>query len=206
MKLSDLLLNESATVKEAIERLETIRCKVVYIVKGRKLMASVSDGDIRRFSLKAGNINESVYAVANKQPYTCNEYEKEKWQNRFQSSELYSLPIVNLNKEVIGVVFRNGTIIKDQEKVDAALVMMAGGKGTRLHPYTKILPKALIPIGDIPISEHILNRFHENGCNQFYLLINHKGGMIKSYFNNIERSYSLQYVEEKEPLGTGGGS
>ena len=74
-----------------------------------------------------------------------------------------------------------------------------------MHPYTKILPKALIPIGEIPISEHILNRFYENGCTEFYLVVNHMSGMIQSYFDNIEKNYLLQYVEEEQALGTGGG-
>lgn len=205
MKLDDLLLTENENVKQAIERLEKMRCKVVYVVKGRKLLASVSDGDIRRYSLKSGDINKSVSCIANYEPHSFREYEKEKWMKVFQRTELYSVPITNLNGEIIGVVFRNGTIIKEQEKIDVPVVMMAGGKGTRLHPYTKILPKALIPIGDIPISEHIVNRFYESGCTTFFFLVNHKKGMIQSYFNNIEKSYSIRYIEETEPLGTGGG-
>ena len=205
MNLEELLLTEKNTVKDAIERLERVRCKVVYVVNGKKLLASVSDGDVRRFSLKAGDIEEPVMSIANTAPTSFLEYEKEKWQDVFKQSELYSVPIVNLNDEIMGVVFRNGTIIREQGSLDVPVVMMAGGKGTRLYPYTKILPKALVPIGDIPIAEHILNRFNATGCNQFYMLVNHKKGMIQSYFDNVEKNYLLKYVEETEPLGTGGG-
>lgn len=205
MKLEDMLITEKESVKQAIERLEKVRCKVVYVVKGKKLLASVSDGDIRRYSLKPGNINESVACIANYEPHSFREYEKDKWLEVFKRTELYSAPITNLNGEIIGVVFRNGMMIKEQAKMNVPVVIMAGGKGTRLHPYTKILPKALIPIGDIPISEHIVNRFYESGCREFFFLVNHKKGMIQSYFDNIERDYSIHYVEEIEPLGTGGG-
>ena len=205
MKLEDMLLTEKESVKDAIVRLEKVRCKVVYIVKGKKLLASVSDGDIRRFSLKSGDINESVSCIANYEPHSFREYEKDKWLEVFKETQLYSVPITNLNGEIIGIVFRNGTIVKEQNKMDVPVVMMAGGKGTRLHPYTKILPKALIPIGDIPISEHIVNRFYESGCTEFFFLVNHKKGMIQSYFDNIERKYAIHYIEETEPLGTGGG-
>ena len=82
---------------------------------------------------------------------------------------------------------------------------MAGGLGTRLYPYTKILPKPLIPIGEIPISEHIINRFNKYGSKDFYLEVNHKKNMIKAYFNEIEKDYIINYVDEDIPLGTGGG-
>lgn len=84
---------------------------------------------------------------------------------------------------------------------------MAGGLGKRLYPYTKILPKPLIPIGEIPISEHIINRFNKYGCKEFFLIVNHKKNMIKAYYNEIEKDYSISYADEDEdkPLGTGGG-
>lgn len=205
IKLQDMLLTENATVKQAIERLEKVRCKVVYIVRGKKLLASVSDGDVRRFSLKTGNISENVSKIANYNPSVFREHEQEKWKQIFQKTELRSVPITNYNDEIVAVVFRDGTIVRECEKISAPVVMMAGGKGLRLHPYTKILPKALIPVGEIPISEHIINRFYDSGCTSVYLIVNHKRAMIQSYFDTIDREYSVQYVEEIEPLGTGGG-
>jgi NDP-sugar pyrophosphorylase family protein len=83
--------------------------------------------------------------------------------------------------------------------------MRAGGVGSRLYPYTKILPKPLIPIGEIPIAEHIINRFYKYGCRDFFLVVNHKKNMIKAYFNEIEKDYKITYIEEEKPLGTGGG-
>lgn len=82
---------------------------------------------------------------------------------------------------------------------------MAGGLGTRLHPYTKILPKPLIPIGEIPIVEHIINRFYIYGCRDFFLVVNHKKNMIKAYFYELDKDYKVSYADEEKPLGTGGG-
>ena len=81
---------------------------------------------------------------------------------------------------------------------------MAGGKGTRLYPYTKILPKPLIPIGDIPIMERILDRFFKFGVKNFFATVNYKKNMIISYFSDIESKYKIKYVEENKPLGTAG--
>jgi NDP-sugar pyrophosphorylase family protein len=63
----------------------------------------------------------------------------------------------------------------------------------------------LIPIGEIPIVEHIINRFHKLGSKEFHLIVNHKKNMIKAYFNEIDKEYSIDYADEEEPLGTGGG-
>ena len=87
---------------------------------------------------------------------------------------------------------------------EVPVVVMAGGKGTRLYPYTKILPKPLIPIGDIPIMERIIDKFVEYGVADFYATVNYKKSMIKSYFADLAKEYSIQYVEEDKPLGTAG--
>ena len=82
---------------------------------------------------------------------------------------------------------------------------MAGGLGTRLYPYTKILPKPLIPIGEMPIVEHIIHRFADVGCSAFTMIVNYKKSMIKSYFNDLQKDYTVDSVDEDTPLGTGGG-
>ena len=74
-----------------------------------------------------------------------------------------------------------------------SVVIMAGGKGTRLYPFTKILPKPLIPIGDIPIMERIINKFREFDVKDFYVTVNYRKNMIKSYFSEISSDYSIEY-------------
>ena len=82
---------------------------------------------------------------------------------------------------------------------------MAGGKGTRLYPYTQILPKPLIPIGEKTITEHIMSRFMKYGCKSFEMIINYKRNLIKSYFLDNEDTYDITFIDEKQFLGTGGG-
>lgn len=205
MQIADLLIEESATIKEAVERLERVRCKVVYVVDNGKLIASVSDGDVRRYALGDGDTGLPLKHIANFHPSFLLRYDRSKIDELFQAREVYSVPIVNYNGEVVEVVFRDGRRIRRDYCLNCPVVMMAGGKGTRLFPYTKILPKALIPIGEIPISERIINNFADYGCRRFYMVVNHKKKMIQSYFEGLEKPYEIEYVEEETYLGTGGG-
>lgn len=203
--LEELLIEENLNIKAAIERLEKIRCKVVYVVRNGKLIGAVSDGDVRRYTLHDGDVDLPIKYIANYKPRFLLSYEKEKMDEIFGKSEMYSVPVVNYNQEVVEVIFRDGRRIKREYSLDCPVVMMAGGKGTRLYPYTKILPKALIPIGDIPISERIMHNFVGYGCTRFFMIVNHKKNMIQAYFDGSANKYNIAYVEEDKPLGTGGG-
>lgn len=205
MKLENMLVNENSSIKEAIERLEKYRCKNIYVVRNMKLLAAISDGDARRFLLKNGNIEENVKYIANFNPVSFFENQMAEVEQTFTRTELQSIPILNLNNEIVSIAFRNDPLLCKERSLHVPIVIMAGGRGTRLYPYTKILPKALIPIGDIPIAEHIMNRFHRCGCDDFFMIVNHKKNMIKSYFDSVEKQYKLYFAEEDEPLGTGGG-
>jgi NDP-sugar pyrophosphorylase family protein len=81
---------------------------------------------------------------------------------------------------------------------------MAGGKGTRMEPFTKVLPKPLVPINEKPIIEHIIEKFTEVGCLDFYLTLNYKGKILKAYFEELQPEYNVSFVDEKKPLGTAG--
>ena len=203
--LDEVILEDSATIRDAIERLEKVRCKVVYIVHNKKLKGAVSDGDVRRFALGNRGIDNSVMDIANPSPTFFYGNQKEKIQSFFNGCEAYSAPIVNFNEEIISVVFRSGHIVRNKSLTTCPVVIMAGGKGTRLHPYTKILPKALIPVGEIPITERIINSFQEYGCDKFFMIVNHQKNMIKSYYEGCDKEYPICFLEESNPLGTGGG-
>jgi len=84
------------------------------------------------------------------------------------------------------------------------VIIMAGGMGVRMAPFTKVLPKPLIPIGEKTIVELIMEEFARYGASKYFLTINYKGEMIRAYFQGFEHGYEIQYVWEKEYLGTAG--
>lgn len=205
MDIKNLLIDKEVTVKEVFLLIEKFKQKIFYVIEDKKLIGAVSDGDIRRFLLKGGNMTEKVENISNKNPVYIYENNIKNAKKVMIERSVGSIPVINFNNEVVSVLFYNNEIAESKEKIEVPVVIMAGGLGTRLYPYTKILPKPLIPIKDTPITEHIINRFNKCGCNKFFLIVNHKKNMIKAYFDCIEKKYELNYIDEEKPLGTGGG-
>jgi len=205
MEIKDFFIEEESSMLEAMAILDKIAKKVLFVVSEGLFVAVITDGDIRRWILRKGNLDAKVKDIANYSPKYLRENERTSAKNFMRKQCIEAVPIINESKRIVSIVFLNDEEIEAKTKLDIPVVIMAGGLGTRLYPYTKILPKPLIPIGEIPIAEHIINRFYQSGCNNFFLIVNHKKNMIKAYFNEIERDYQVAYIEEDKPLGTGGG-
>lgn len=206
MGIENFIISEDNTILEAMERLDTVAKKVLFIVKEGRLLAALTDGDIRRWILAQGDLNAPVKNVANYKPKYLVDCSRQQALRYMKDNLIEALPILDQNNQIKSIVLWNDmSFMMSREKLDLPVVMMAGGLGKRLYPYTNILPKPLIPVGDIPISERIINLFHKFGCQQFYLIVNHKKNMIKAYFNEVEKDYNIFYVDEDKPLGTGGG-
>jgi dTDP-glucose pyrophosphorylase len=204
LDIKDFLIDENATMIEAMEVLDKVAKKVLFVVRDGQFVAAITDGDIRRWILKKGNLEAQVKDIANYNPKYIYEKDKMAAKEYMSKYSIEALPILNYEKDIVSVVLWNDEI-KRQKNLQVPVVIMAGGLGTRLYPYTQVLPKPLIPIGELPIAEHIINSFHGYGNNQYFLVVNHKKNMIKAYFNEIEKDYELNYVDEDQPLGTGGG-
>lgn len=208
MDISNLLITEDETIIDAMKALDESAKKVVFVAVEGKLLASISDGDIRRWILKGGSLEAKAGLAANYHPKYIKRSELSKAKNLMLEWHVEVLPVVSDGLVIMDMVFG----YEDSEKNGSSdtlknipIVIMAGGIGTRLYPYTKILPKPLIPIGDIPITELIMDRFRSQGCRDFYMIVNHKKNMIKAYYNEVEKDYRINYIDEDVPLGTGGG-
>jgi dTDP-glucose pyrophosphorylase len=206
--VKNIITDINTTIRETIKKLDETSKKIILIVdETTTLIGVVTDGDIRRWILKNGNLDEKVSAIMNTSPKFVYEGEEDKAFDIMKARYIDAMPVLDRNKKVITALFWNDKsdeVLSKYGKIQIPVVIMAGGNGTRLYPYTKILPKPLIPIGDTPIVERIMNKFHSFGCKKFYMTINYKKNMIKSYFNDIEYEYEIEYVEEEKPLGTGG--
>lgn len=195
------------TVKSTIEKMEKEQIKAVVVLdENEKVVGLFSNGDMRTFFLRGGDLSSNICDAMNKTPklfYSVEEIEQERI-----SKTRVIYPIVDVECRVVDILDYDHS--NSSEKVndslkDIPLVIMAGGKGTRLYPYTKILPKPLIPIGDITITERIIHSFERYGCREVVMILNHKANMIKAYMAELEKDYKIDFVEEQEFLGTAGG-
>lgn len=205
MNVKDFLISEEHTLIQTMELLDKLSKKVLFVERDGKLVASITNGDIRRWILKKGHLDAYVKDIANYNPKYLTEADRSSAKEYMKEKFIEGLPIINEKMEITSIVLWNDEEFESDKTLDIPVVIMAGGFGKRLYPYTKILPKPLIPIGEIPIVEHIINRFNRNGVGQFYMIVNYKKNMIKAYFNEVEKKYSLDYIDEDIPLGTGGG-
>lgn len=206
MDVAKMLIKEETTILEAMQRLDEAATKVLFIAENGKLLAALTDGDIRRWILQKGDLNASIKLAANYNPKYLIEVGQQQAVEYMREQKIDALPILTVDGTIKRIILRNeDELVSHRDVLNLPVVMMAGGLGKRLLPYTNILPKPLIPIGDIPIAEHIINQFCAYGCNNYYLIVNHKKNMIKAYFNEIEKQYNIFFVDEYTPLGTGGG-
>lgn len=211
MKLKSFLTNMNISVKEAMKQMDELGEKILFVVdKNRKLLGTLTDGDIRRWILADGDLTESIDRIYNRRPiYVQEDYNIDDVKKIMIEEKIVWIPIVGKNSKILDVLLWDN-IFGEKKKatskdLNMPVVIMGGGRGTRLDPFTRILPKPLIPIGDKPVIELIMDNFIEFGCKDFFLVLGHKSEMIRSYFNNGSNNYRVKFIQEDKPLGTVGG-
>jgi dTDP-glucose pyrophosphorylase len=210
-EFSNILLNKDVPVKEALKKLDQLIEKTLFVIdESQKLIGSLTDGDIRRWILNEGSLSETVEKVCFKGTYFVkSDYEIDVVKKEVIAREIEFVPVLNEKNQIIEFLVSDklfdGTLqTKVNKSLNVPVLIMAGGKGTRMEPFTRILPKPLIPIGDKSILEIIINRFLEFDVDHFYISINHKAKIIKSFFEELQPNYKISYVYEEQPLGTVG--
>lgn len=213
MKNTDLnmiQISEKATVKEALKQMDKTGLKILFAADAEgKLLGTITDGDFRKWMLEGKNLDKDISGVFNDHPVKfTEEYDIEKVKRILVEGRLEAVPIVDQNGKISNVLFWEDVFGEKYQKTGTKLnlpvAIMAGGMGTRFSTVTKILPKPLIPFGEKPVIEVIMDNFSAFGCTEFHLLLGYKGAMIQSYFDSTENGYNPKYVVETQPCGTAG--
>lgn len=202
------------SVKSALKQLNKAASKVLFVVtENNELLGALSDGDIRRYILADGDLDNSIDGVYNESPFCLKELpsSKDELLNIFATRKIEVIPIIDKDKRIIELISIN-EVLEDKNSFDeyskclecVPVIIMAGGKGTRLKPFTDVLPKPLVPIQDKPIMDWIIAEFRAFGAKQFYATLNYRGKMIEAYYSSIEKDYNMGFKWEKDFYGTAG--
>ena len=203
--IEKIKITKDATIKQALKIISNGAVQIAIVVdKKGKLLGTLTDGDIRRGLLKGLDINSSINPIIYKKPFVVKKDDiKEKVLKIALRKKIYQIPIVDKNLKVIGLHVLD-ELIKSKKK-NNLVVIMAGGKGIRLRPLTKNIPKPMLKVGDKPILQTILEKFIESGYDNFVICVNYKSKVIIDYFGNGKKfGAQIEYIHEKIRMGTAG--
>jgi len=198
-------LSINGTIKEAVNSLDDSALKIILVVDEEyHLVGTISDGDIRRALLRGLTLMSPIKDVLNNNPLVVNsQINREVVIQLMMINKIYQIPIVNEQNIVIGLhIFDQ---INSPIKRVNSVVIMAGGKGTRLLPNTESCPKPMLKITGKPMLQHIIERAKLNGFEKFIIATHYLGKVIEEYFGD-GRAFGVEidYLRESKPLGTAG--
>jgi dTDP-glucose pyrophosphorylase len=196
------LLLSGTSITEALKRLNKLaKDAITFVVdEQQRLIGSLTDGDIRRGLLKGVEISQAVDDIIQPNPKFLRKGERDIQKViEYRRQHFRILPVLDKHDVVVNVI--NFGELKSYLPID--VVVMAGGKGTRLRPLTENTPKPLLPVGNVPILEHNLNRLCLFGMDDYWFSVNYLGEQVEAYFGNgNDRNVHIDYVWEDKPLGT----
>ncbi len=196
-------INFNDSIKNAMLSLNKIPIKTLLVLKNNKLVATLSDGDIRRGLVGGKTINSQVSEICNYDyKYVSNIDDKTKIEKLFKKFDLPFVPVVDKNFKILDIIYQGS---RDYKNIfmENLIFILAGGEGKRLLPLTKTLPKPIIKVGKLSIIEIIFSFFKSSGYNNFLISLNYKKDEFKKYLSK-SKDTNYQFIEEKKKLGTAG--
>ena len=203
--LSALTVDQSATLLQTIEAINVGAKQIALVVdENSKLLGTVTDGDVRRGLLRGLGLDASVSEVMNKAPHVASpEEDPQEVMAREFSKSIHQLPVIDANGKLIGLLTDQDMLVAAE--ISTPVVLMAGGKGVRLYPLTKDVPKPMLKIGDMPILEIILRKLKSQGFKNIFISVNYLGNVIEEHVKDgAWLGLNVTYLHESQPLGTAG--
>ena len=195
----------TASVKDVMQVMDKSALQIAFVVdEEKRLLGAVTDGDVRRSILRGGDLSQAVATIMNVHPIAALQgTERAAILRLMKAKTVRQIPIVDEENHLVGLAQMEELLYRPRR--DNAVVLMAGGLGTRLRPLTDKIPNPLLKVGTKPILETILESFLDAGFHQFYFAVNYKSQMIEEYFGDGSRfGAEIEYLHEKKRMGTAG--
>jgi dTDP-glucose pyrophosphorylase len=208
--MTEKSLDISAPLVAAVRAIEVSRRRIAVVVSNdRRLMGTLTDGDVRRCLLAGGSLATPVSEAMNRNPLSAPSGSSESYLlDIMRRGNILAVPLVDASGRFDKLVHLTDLSPAEDARgvtIFASAVIMAGGEGMRLRPVTEKIPKSMVDIGGVPLLERQIQRLAKAGFKRVYLSVNYLSHIIEDYFGDGS-SFGLEilYLREKEKLGTGG--
>ncbi len=202
-KIAKFIVREDASLREALRVIDQNKEGIVLVVDAKnRLCGIITDGDVRRFILKNGDISTRCDTIMNKEYFYSTHGSPEEAKKLMTRQRIRHIPYLGKDKKLLSL-FISDTIYELKESV--AAVVMAGGEGARVREISQGIPKPLLKIKEKPILEEVLLGFKRHHINRIFLALNYRAKDFKDYFRDgSSLGLDITYLEEKKKLGTAG--
>ena len=204
--ITDSIISTSSNILEAIAAIdETLARTAIVIDKYQKVEGTVTDGDVRRHLLGNGDLHDKVTSIMNKNfVFADQSFSRKQCSDKMVANNIRQLPILN-NQGVLERLYILKSQYQYRQNQTNTVVIMAGGKGTRLRPATLKTPKPLIEVGGSSMIEIIINNCKKYGLSNFIICVNYlKEQIISALGDGNHLGVTINYIEEETELGTAG--
>lgn len=203
--IRDTTISPETPIRKAVDIIQNHPVKIALVCdESARLLGTVTDGDVRRAIIESADLSGSVATIMNRHPKTASEQTSRRAAlDYMRRIVIRHLPQIDKDGRVINLFLLDE--LEDVTRRDNAVVLMAGGKGVRLRPLTDNTPKPLINVGSKPVLERLIEQFIHHGFHRFYISVNYLGEKIIEYCGDGSKwGVDIQYLREREPLGTAG--
>ena len=209
--MKNITINKNTSILNALKKMNNVGTKCLVVVdKNKTLLGTLTDGDLRRLILRSKNLKLKINKSYNENCifYLEKSMNIKKIKKEMLDKKIDLVPVLDEHKKLKSYITIDADLSypysASKKVIKNPVIIMAGGKGTRLDPFTRVLPKPLIPIGNQTMIEKILNGFYIQGFKKFYLSLNYKANIIENYLDDAIKNIKINYIKEKKFLGTAG--
>lgn len=206
-KIQERAIQSTITVIQSLKRMDEKKVKMLFVYDNEKFLSILTIGDIQRAIINSVDLNSQVTSILDmKKQFVSPSETREQIREKMLRLRAECMPVVDADGDLVDVYFWKEMFKhpepQHREKIELPVVIMAGGKGTRLKPITNVIPKPLIPVGDKTILEEIMDQFEGIGSKKFYMSVNYKADMMEYYLSQLDHKYDIEFFMEDKPLGT----